>query len=299
MFINDIAIYSTQDCASSVSVRYISQQSIEESLLELGIEMAPVAFNEQLLSGLQRAIRNNNPVMLWVDSYYQEMRRDTYGKMHWPHALVVHGFDNVSRQCHIIEHKHRETLSYTNTTITFDCLERSYNGFRETFMGQEGIEQVHIFSDQPSYVEFNMQDAERIPVLEDQYARYLQFVEAHQEEILEGIAVLEEFASGLPEKFRSGEADPALAKEWIEQFNHIVSGKQAEMLKVQQFNNPALCEIVSSIILHWVAVRKIAARYAFAKTLSDESVIEIQTGIEKICLEERQYLNTLLSGCQD
>lgn len=71
---------------------------------------------------LIKNINENRPVIIGVDCYYLENRKDTFNISHSPHYILVYGYDLDSKELYVVEHNYLNSFVYTEQVISMDML---------------------------------------------------------------------------------------------------------------------------------------------------------------------------------
>lgn len=53
-------------------------------------------------------------VIVYIDCFYEKGRYDTFMKEHWPHTILVYGYDEIEEEFSILEHTDKEKLDYAD-----------------------------------------------------------------------------------------------------------------------------------------------------------------------------------------
>lgn len=110
--LNDLIVYGQPGSGSRpYGIDYVSVLPLDELFHLQGLHVTMRHDHELILSETVEALRAGKPVIAWVDSYYEPIRKDTYGKRHVDHTLLVFGYDDQLRKFHIMEHDRQENLS--------------------------------------------------------------------------------------------------------------------------------------------------------------------------------------------
>lgn len=67
-------------------------------------------------------INKGNPVILGVDDYYLESKKETYLKLHEPHFILAYGYDLEKDLVNVIEHDYRNDYNYHEKEISLTNL---------------------------------------------------------------------------------------------------------------------------------------------------------------------------------
>lgn len=79
---------------------------------------------------LIKAIDKGNPVILGIDCFYLESKKETYLKTHEPHFLLVYGYDLANDLANIIEHDYRNDYNYTEKVVSLSNVILAHQKFK-------------------------------------------------------------------------------------------------------------------------------------------------------------------------
>ena len=69
-----------------------------------------------------RYLAKGNPVIVGVDCYFLESRLDTYHSIHFPHFVLIYGYDLTNATAYIVDHNYRNNNVYTSKIVSLDNL---------------------------------------------------------------------------------------------------------------------------------------------------------------------------------
>lgn len=106
-------------------------------ILEIaGINVHSIYNSRQILYDIKQSIDNHNPVILWIDCFFESYRKDKYKKEHFKHTITIFGYSEESQEFYILEHKNADNTNYHKIAISFNELERCYNGYINFFSNE-------------------------------------------------------------------------------------------------------------------------------------------------------------------
>lgn len=76
------------------------------------------------------AIDKGYPLIVGVDSYYLESRRDTYMTIHEGHFVLVYGYNLETDEAYIVDHNYRTSYEYIEKQISLKNLLFAHEKFR-------------------------------------------------------------------------------------------------------------------------------------------------------------------------
>lgn len=247
---NDVGVY-TYDAtrgALGLGADYLSEEPDNGLLNQMGIsEYTEVPLND-LTERLIHAVDSGRPVIIFVDSFYEPFRIDTYQKMHYAHTLLIYGYDNQKRLFHIIEHAHHDALSYKKRVISFEDTDKAYEGYSAAFGESE-------YSRYSAYTEFYAVPEEEPLDLKRVMKKN---AEKRKAEITSGIDSLIAFTGDYAELLaKGGEAVLTSAGGLIRALNGIMDNRRVERYKLEKIFGTGcpLNGLLTPIIGLWGEIR--------------------------------------------
>ncbi|MCD1260592.1 hypothetical protein B5M42_017455 [Paenibacillus athensensis] len=133
--VNDRIVYTHAE--GRYRIDYESLQPIERIFAQAGLGVDTFADHDGVVEALIAGLDAGQPAIVWVDSFYESIRRDAYGKEHFDHTLLVYGYDRTEKLFYLIEHDRRENLSYKPLTLPFEDMALACAGFMERFYSED------------------------------------------------------------------------------------------------------------------------------------------------------------------
>lgn len=247
---NDLFVYKTaaENALEVLDADWIEERGTEELLKELRLhaEFVEPPDEQALAKRMTEGLRQGKLYIVWVDSFYEPIRRDAHLKRHIPHTLLAYGLAEGEASFYVLEHSHREALNYRERLLDRAALLDGCSGYRRAFLAEgEPYTFIEFAADQPPYSRPAEADRLRLEAL---YA-------TRQLSIREGIDSLLRYA----ERYASvpyGE-DHTLAEQRIGGLNRIIDGKRAERYRLELMlpERRAALDALDRILGRWTAVR--------------------------------------------
>ena len=295
VLVNDVTVYKrvAENGNLRLSMRYLSKNSLEDVLDNMGIAIDSFSYRENLTDNITKAILLGRPVIIYVDSFYEPFRIDTYQKKHVQHSFLVYGYDYNKSVMNIIEHKHRDNLSYENRVIKYSDIKNSYEGFHMEFQSNIEIPSYYEIQLIKSYIDKTNIDFslnECIKVLIEN------FVEK-EEQFFYGLEQLKVFTGEFGELVSN---ELILNKEvdnLIKGFNKIINVKQVEIYKISRLfgekNN--IVKIQQECLEHWNLIRAVVAKYKYSNIYRIENFGKLGEILKTIYKIEKLYYRNIVS----
>lgn len=109
--------------------KYVSSLPFAALLNEAGIEIVNGDATEKLSIAVSQLLTEGLPVIMWVDSYYMQLKQDAYQRIHWPHCLLIYGIESEKGLIHCIENTSVESMAYSKRIIMLQELEQAHEGY--------------------------------------------------------------------------------------------------------------------------------------------------------------------------
>ncbi|KJD42528.1 BtrH N-terminal domain-containing protein [Paenibacillus terrae] len=289
----DVNVYKILNDAQGLLCQ--SRPDVDHTLMEIldniGISTEGIRYANNLHERIVKAIQRERPILLWVDCYYLSIRNDTYNKIHFPHTLLVHGYDQDQQIYHIIEHKNKEHLSYENRILPMEDLNKAY----------EGYQLINSFDIQETYCEFYLnEDRYNVKNLNssEEADFYLNLLLNKKQEILNGLTELDSFIAWFSQRDETRiPFSLDYTFKWLEYLNDIIFDKKAEQYKLRVFfGNPEKAKIaIDSIVSSWTDIRAVIAKLYYSQNYNEKSFISISDQLSRILELEYQYYQELWS----
>lgn len=137
------------------------------------IELSTSESDEDLISIIIDSIKNKNPVLVGIDLFELFYSDENYQIVHWPHWLLITGYDKNKEVIYILDNTHLDAPeSYRDFQITYGILKKSHKSFKQ------------FFSSRDSLMIYNADNVKKneIEVLKDILFHYLQNARSYEKE---------------------------------------------------------------------------------------------------------------------
>lgn len=238
---------------------------------------------EGIVSDIKTAVSNGRTVILWVDCFYESIRKDTYLQVHWPHTLLIYGFNESKEEFDIIEHNFRGNLTYKQRIISYKDITHSYEGFLANFAP---------YTDMPTYYEFysdNSSDSTE-SFKYDYKSIYLDNVRNSTQHIYSGLAELGSFLSSFKESIQNEEVLWKKIDFFVECLNSIINAKKVERYSIKEiFGNDEVCIRLDNVLSMWEAARALIVKIQYAGIIDKEKIDKLSGIVSDLYKVEKEY----------
>ena len=125
---NAVICFTGDDPAKGIGAAYYQGRNDMELCREMNLSVRTMGMSERLERDVCAELQQGNPVIIWIDSYYESIREDTYLKKHQPHTVLIFGY-HESGIFYIIDHENVDTLSYRKRLIPASSLSQAHDAF--------------------------------------------------------------------------------------------------------------------------------------------------------------------------
>ncbi|MDP4181142.1 MAG: amino acid adenylation domain-containing protein [Bacillota bacterium] len=290
--INDMIIYNYENEDIQNIAQYRPIYPIDKILEEIGIKAVAKVHNPSLTE-INSAIEKGRPVVLWIDCYYSPVRMDTYLKKHWPHCILVYGYNDETMEYNVIEHRHKDNLSYEKKVISYQDILNCCNGYMKNFYGKK--ENMPVFCEY-YFVEEGINN--RKYCLDDFIGVFSSNLKKKKEELYNGLEALEKYSNDFQRFISCEESLKDKAESLFSGLNNVINMKQVEKYRLERLYGfeSNFINIIEEILVNFSEVRKVVAKYTYSSYYSKEEFIYAYGIIKKICELEYDYNNRLFKN---
>gem|GEM_PF-508167 len=269
------------------NVEKLDQKLIGLFSKDIGLAIDKKEPLNNLIESIIQATANNRVVIIWVDCFYESIRIDTYNKIHWPHTLLLYGYDEEHHVFKVIEHNHRENLTYKKCDIGVEDIINSYKGF---------LEYYQVNRDMPTYFELQLSGSDIIKNpnnidTNDIITAYRISILEKREDIIAGLTFLKSLTNDIKNTLIDEDNLKVSSNQLLNNLNVIINAKQIERYKTAKlFNNDIkLQELINRIIDSWVALRNILVKYTYTHVYNKNVFGYIANQIDNVNEQENEY----------
>lgn len=253
---NDIIVYDSEPekIEPDIGVKYIPVLSDEQLIDHLKLEVEMKESCPDIIDRIQTDISQSRPVILWVDSFYEPLRTDTYMKHHTPHTLLIYGYDKKEELFYIIEHKSRENLSYKKRQIAYSDVSLAVKGYQENFKTPDRFSYYSFIA-----LRTNSDGEKKLQ------SQLLEDFSARREGIFEGLRHLEKFLEHYRRTVLNEKLLKINVKRLVECLNTVINFKRVECYRFNRVfsDNHHLSRLAREIEELWEFLRVDVAKYLF------------------------------------
>lgn len=250
---NDLILY---DENLSTGIEYKSEKTINDLIIELGIEVSTKYDPNNLVKELRYYISKDIPVILCIDCFYESIRIDTYQVMHWPHNLLFVGFDDMNEVFYVIEHHYRDGLTYQRRELSYKEVKAAHAGFIDYF---SNLEDVPLFMAVNNGVKIESKSKEKFAL------GYIKRICANQQLIRHHLNNLMKISEKINKLVLTNLNKEEIMRS-LDGINAIIHGKEAEIYRLKRLGRTYinLYDYQYNIFQLWCNVRVFLAKYYYS-----------------------------------
>ncbi|GLC79015.1 SDR family NAD(P)-dependent oxidoreductase [Lacrimispora brassicae] len=271
-------------------IKYSPVQEETDIYRELDICCHDQKHVKDIITQLTLSISDGRPVIIWIDCFYLPIRSDVYHKEHLPHTLLVYGYHAQTKVFHIIEHRHKDNLSYEEKVVSYDDLLNCYYGYLKSFGKTR---------DNSTYYEYYADDSLNpsiMPEHQKTIERYVANMLGKQDILIEGIGQLELIINDLKLILSEESTLNNNLSQFVKKLNDVINAKQIEKYRLIRFfpESTLLLSLLEEVIASWNSVRSIVVKYMFSSLYRKTSIENSAKQLDKIPMLEYQFMTSLL-----
>ncbi len=290
--VNDLTVYRYKNEDMQSIMQYMPVEPIEKVLDKMGIKKLSTNDCSNLCDRINIAITNGRPVVLWIDCFYSPVRVDAYNKRHFEHCILIYGYDDTKKVYSVIEHRHRDNLSYEKKLISYQDIINCCKGYVNDFYGRK--------TDMPVYSEYYCVDGtlyqQENP---DDFNTYKRIFKTNmidkKADILTGLESLKYYCKDFEKITGDIELLGKNAESIFNGINNVINIKQVERYRLDKLYGGIHNGVgmLDEIIDDWSEVRKAVAKYVYSSAYKKESFTYAIEKLKEIYQKEHRYNKVL------
>ncbi len=280
---NTMITYSSiveNDSFPLLDVDYININETEAILSEMGVLYDTTDDITDITNWVKNGIDLQRPVIVWVDGYFEPLRKDAYRQTHIQHTLVVYGYNDDKGIFYIIEHSNADSLDYKYQSI-------SYVDFIECCKGYTQI------SEMPLAYKFFITDTtyESEGAIKEKFlASISQRYDVMEKNILSFKYCMNEYMNILFEQDKLSENINYI----IDVFNYVINAKRVEKYRSELFEiEQKIIDVLNEQIENGKLVRNALTKMMFTRSYKPEQLTQLTEKIQFLMDSEQKYYSIL------
>lgn len=286
---NDVGTFDFNEDRDSIEVKYLSQKGMSELLDDSGIKVKGYMQIDNIENKIIESITDSKDVILWIDSYYESFRKDTFLIEHLSHTLLVYDYNLDEKEFHIIEHDNRDRLTYKRRKVSFNVLKDCYEGYLQNFGYNNNL---------CTYYEFCLKDVNPPAIIlrKDFFNMFCKNHLKHEEKLTKNILVIREYIERLISDIKSSYSYKELFEKEIRVVNEIINMRKIEAYKINKlFKSNRINSIMNELLDSWNYVRAKMGIYLMLPNPKFGVIDSLLVMLKKIPKLENDYTVEIIS----
>jgi acyl transferase domain-containing protein len=293
--INDINVYRLNYCFDKIKIcssEYISLKTYEQLLNEAGLLCKHIEISANIIDDIRESINRNNPVIIWVDCYYEPIRQDIYLNEHLLHTWLIYGYNDVLKYFNIIEHNYRDNLDYKKQIINYDDAILCYNGCIDNFISKTPF---------PSFIEIyiNQHDKklkEQYRNLDEYKNEYKSNIIKYKDKFFESLENIKLFTEDYKNSVTDIQLLNQISESLIAGFNAIINAKKIQLYILNRlfYDNPVIIKILENIVDNWEGIRSIILKFSYTSIYKQKMLEQSIISLDEIYKLEHEFFASIM-----
>jgi polyketide synthase PksJ len=286
--LNELSIfyeYHSTENIPLIDLRSFSAKSPFDFLQELGIKLETENECSNLVQDLIKAVDDDKPAIVLIDCFYEPIRPDTYQKNHWPHAILIYGYNKNTQNFSILEHGFRDSVIYEKRLIQFGDLENCYKGYLSNF---DSYGKASYF--EFGYIENYNPSTSLAANARSFIGHYITELLNCKESIIDSLNCINKFSKDLLQYDWENNSYSTQLDPLINNLNNLIHNLNIVKYVLSKLfgNQPELFSLIDDVVRNWSSIRAILAKYMFSTAFNPKPLKIIQTKLEELYILENQ-----------
>lgn len=253
-----------------------------EILGRYGVREMSYAEEQDICETIKAHLDMDELVIVYIDCFYEKGRYDTFMKEHWPHTILVYGYDEIEEEFSILEHTEKEKLDYAPRKISYSDLNKCYRSVVKLY-GEENKASLYCYSKSENYIT-------DIKLEENPIKSFCKLKGA----FTETEAAIRAFKEKMLLLTEDEEAYLSVIQDIIQFLTDVINSKLAFEYVMELFEENDFCDMSANIRDKWQSIRNTVAKNSYANRVTPDKLIKKLNQLDEIAVEERQMINRLL-----
>lgn len=292
---NEIITYQYDDNMEEeikFNIKYTGIKDEETILKDCGILCILKDQISDVIYEIKNSISVGRPVILWVDCFYESIRTDLFNKEHWPHTILIFGYEDNLSTFDIIEHNYRDNLSYKKCKISYNDIKKSYHGYIENFAHKlRNIPFMELYSES-SFDEKNLKEN-----AEKMFSYYADTIVSKKEVLFDNIEYIKRIVSDINMIVKDETRLMGSIDKLVKTLNNIINAKLVERYRMsslyQQPND--LLTVLNEIISRWESIRSVLVKFMYSSKYRRDSIKNITRVANELSDLESKFINLFIN----
>lgn len=287
---NDMFVYTTQDDSQNIDAEYILSEKMLNVLSKSGLKINRIVHSNDIITNIKGAISEKKLVIIRVDCYFISTREDTYNKEHWPHTLLVYGYDDKNEAVYVLDQSDKNTLDFSERKINYCEIIDAYVGIKENFI---------IDKEYPSYMDIQLASKK---VKESSKTEYVEIIKRnllkHQNEKMQGFDILSKFIENFDKVIQDEETFKKASSGYLYSFGNILKIQTAALFRLTRIFPEDFIDrkTLEELVRGWRYAKNIIEKYSLTGRYRKDSLSTTTVKLKELCEVEKSFTQNLIAS---
>ena len=282
---NYLPVYGTTDKKILPAGKELNIFSIKEMEEKTGIREIVEGNTDDIISEAIACIDNNSPIIVAVDTFYLDYRRDACKEQHLCHYILLYGYDKTEKEFTATEHYYINSFNYKECKIPFAVIENAFTECKK------------IMQDNSRLIVKFKRIKKMKPVVDGNV--YLELYKSNAAKLENSFNCLKNAVSYIKEKLKSERNFRKAYNDMLTFFETLKWQKLYQRNTMSMFfgMDSDIYEWVTRIMENFVYVHGVIVKTYYTKSFEEKSVGKIVARIDEVLALE-QRVHSILAGVQ-
>lgn len=292
LLFNEFYIYQKKLTLGIKTLKY-NRDNIFKLLPKIGLNCDYKMEISDVEDEIIKSLNNKECIILAIDPFYEDIRKDAYKKLHIPHCLLIYGYSK--KNFYIVEQNYSLSLQYKSEKITKSSLIEAYNGFltevkkNPNYIGEDFPIECKINDQFPTYFTIK-EDNKNITI---EIKNLINFILNSIPILLDSLEMLKKYETYLQKQYMKCEEKQL--RELVFQINKVVIARKIDNFRFEKITSNKQKLLIQASIKNWTYLRTVFSKLLFSKKYNKEHFINIISSIKEIFKCEDEYYRSLLN----
>ncbi|MCR5460084.1 MAG: non-ribosomal peptide synthetase [Acetatifactor sp.] len=283
---NDLALYGAAEKGKVPErVKYLENRKLQELFADAGIEMQVLERSEDIVRDVAGVLNNDGLVVLGVDCYFESIRKDFYLKDHWPHNILVSGYDGHLKEVTVTEQTGINYLDYHEQKLSFLDMEYAY---------QSNLQRFPSFEDGKSFIALYQSSHEGKKDISHYYKSYTEYLRDSMDVVKKHLDNIRNIGVYLQERTQSLDEINKEYSNMVMLLDGIIDSKTAQAYVYERFIEISEewswgRDVMNEIGKAWKRIRNVIYKIKLTQSYEEESLMEAISGLDAVDHKERTF----------
>ncbi|MBU5317320.1 BtrH N-terminal domain-containing protein [Clostridium bornimense] len=284
----------------SIVFQNYDYKNVYEILKSNNVKVLPIEKVKNIHRFISEKLQSGNVIIIGIDNYYENIRRDFYKKKHSGHSILIIGVDYLNKRYKIIEQPFFYSINYQYYEIEFEYLEKSYKSFLKNkddnyFFYNKLTDTTRINGAIPSICTIDVKALKRQALNEVIRKHYKEELASKQQEIIDSLCMIQKFRDNFERIYEECKNESRYSLDIIKNLNGTINNKILEiyLLKLVEPIEDEMDKISKNVISRWSEIRTILSKYMFSNEYNAKHMENGLCILQQIYNEESYFYNNI------